>query len=515
MTTPGASRSGGAWLAAALAWLAASAWIRPLMLPDEGRYVGVAWEMLRSGDWLTPTLNGMPYFHKPPLFYWITASGLAVAGRVEWAARLAPWLGAAAMVVALFLFTRRWAGKREALRNLLVLATLPIAFVAAQFANLDMLVAGCISATVPCLAHAALTAAGPSQRLALWGGYVGAALGLLAKGLIGVVLPGMIVVLWLLVCGRPRRILSLISLPGLLLFAAVGAPWFVLMEARHPGFLHYFFVVHHFSRFTQTGFNNPEPFWFYPVVLALLALPWTLWLLRRPAPSPALPNDATTLDRLMWVWLAVVVGFFSLPASKLVGYILPALPPLAWLIARRMPAALTTTPRRLAIASAVLGSAAAVATILFATFGPHRSARGLGQAMAAAPPVDAVLMIEGYDFDLPFYAGLRGPVWVADQWDDPAIRREDSWRKELLEAADFAPALRDRLLPLTLLASRDCPGARTWVVAPADAPDYYPELLDGATAVPTSRERSAFLVTGWSPPGRCPGKPSATPAGRS
>jgi 4-amino-4-deoxy-L-arabinose transferase-like glycosyltransferase len=70
-----------------LAWVGAFAWLRSLMLPDEGRYVGVAWEMVRSGDWVTPTLNGLPYFHKPPLFYWITASSLTLFGNVEWAAR--------------------------------------------------------------------------------------------------------------------------------------------------------------------------------------------------------------------------------------------------------------------------------------------------------------------------------------------------------------------------------------------------------------------------------------------
>ena len=72
------------------AWLLATAWIRPLALPDEGRYVGVAWDMLGSGDWLVPRLDSLPYFHKPPLFYWITACSLAVFGPSEWAARAAP-----------------------------------------------------------------------------------------------------------------------------------------------------------------------------------------------------------------------------------------------------------------------------------------------------------------------------------------------------------------------------------------------------------------------------------------
>jgi len=101
--------TGEVWRVAALLglWLAATAWLRPLTLPDEGRYVGVAWEMLRSGDWLTPTLNGLPFFHKPPLFYWLTAGSMALFGAHEAAARVAPWLGAWGGGLALYLFLRR------------------------------------------------------------------------------------------------------------------------------------------------------------------------------------------------------------------------------------------------------------------------------------------------------------------------------------------------------------------------------------------------------------------------
>ena len=89
-------------------WLVATSWARFLSLPDEGRYVGVAWEMVRSGDWLTPTLNGLPYFHKPPLFYWLTAVSLSLFGTIEWAARLASCLGAMLSAGAAYLLIRRW-----------------------------------------------------------------------------------------------------------------------------------------------------------------------------------------------------------------------------------------------------------------------------------------------------------------------------------------------------------------------------------------------------------------------
>ncbi|MDQ2780516.1 MAG: glycosyltransferase family 39 protein, partial [Pseudomonadota bacterium] len=131
-------------LLAVFAALAATAWLRPLMLPDEGRYVGVAWEMLRSGDWLVPRLNGLPFFHKPPLFYWITAASMSVFGLHEGVARAASLLGATLAAMAMFLFVHRWGGAQRARLTLVALLAQPLFFLGAQFANLDMLVAGCI-----------------------------------------------------------------------------------------------------------------------------------------------------------------------------------------------------------------------------------------------------------------------------------------------------------------------------------------------------------------------------------
>lgn len=264
-----------------LLWFAASAGLRPLMLPDEGRYVGVAWEMLRSGDWLTPTLDGLPYFHKPPLFYWITASSLELFGAHEWAARAAPILGATLATMTLYGFARRWAGERQARATLVALLAQPLFFLGGQFANLDMLVAGCISATIVLLAHATLCAEhGRPARTVLAAAYVMAALGVLAKGLIGVVLPALVIVAWLVARGRPRALVRLWSWPGFALFVLAAAPWFAAMQVRFPEFLDYFFVVQHFKRFAAAGFNNVQPFWFYAAVLALCCLPWAPWLLR-------------------------------------------------------------------------------------------------------------------------------------------------------------------------------------------------------------------------------------------
>src|SRR5215510_1710426 len=106
-------------------WLAAVAWLRPLSLPDEGRYVGVALEMLSSGNWLEPTLDTLPYFHKPPLFYWLTTASLATFGINAWAARLGSLLAATGCALGVYGFLWRWSGQAHARLALLVLVTTP------------------------------------------------------------------------------------------------------------------------------------------------------------------------------------------------------------------------------------------------------------------------------------------------------------------------------------------------------------------------------------------------------
>jgi 4-amino-4-deoxy-L-arabinose transferase-like glycosyltransferase len=503
----------------AVLWLAATAWLRPLMLPDEGRYVGVAWEMMRSGDWLVPTLNGLPYFHKPPLFYWITAASLSTFGLHEWAARLAPLLGATAAASALYLFALRWAGAALARLSLLVLVTQPILFAGAQFANLDMLVAGCIAATVLALASAALSIEeGQRPRGTLAAGYAFAALGLLAKGLIGVVLPGMILVAWLLARRRPRTLLALVWWPGLVLFAVVGAPWFIAMQQRFPAFLDYFFVVQHFKRFTTTGFNNPQPFWFYLAVLPLTTLPWSAWLGAAARPAYWRDPERGSVRGLMWLWLVLVTLFFSLPKSKLIGYILPATVPLAFLVADAIAIgwrAGTGRSRRWIAASAIGGALVCVGVVVAVAVTRDNALGPLGHTLAQrVTPRDQVVFLHGYYFDLPFYARLHAPVHVVDDWTDPELSSRDDWHKELLDAQHFEPvATPPVLLTPARVGELLCTGRTTWFVGAASMPARYP-VLAAATLVTRQGDTALWrLPAGALSAAQCREMPSANSAG--
>ncbi|WP_395699023.1 ArnT family glycosyltransferase [Aquabacterium sp.] len=484
------------------AWLAFTAWARPLMLPDEGRYAGVAWEMMRSQDWLTPTLNGLPFFHKPPLFYWITAASMSLLGPGQWSARTASLLGATLGAMALYLFTRRWYGERPARSALLVLLVQPMWFLGGQFANLDMLVAGCIVACTLALAHAALLVeAARPHRASLLAAYALAALGVLAKGLIGFVIPALIVTAWLLLRRRWGSVWRLLSLPGALLFLAIAGPWFYAMATRFEGFLHYFFVVQHFQRFAAGGFNNVQPFWFYPAVLALFSLPWLPWW-RAPLPAsdqaPAPAQRAGVL--LMQVALATVLLFFSLPQSKLLGYILPAVPPLAWLLARHRPAPQATLrAQRWWWATVAFTACVGLVAVGALALDRKHSARALGQALAAArQPGEPVLMLGLYLYDVPLYARLTEPVMVMDDWTDPDVTQRDSWRKELWDAGQFAPARAARLLVGADAARAAlCHAPVAWVIGwtPAGNGPGLPRWMGQATAIRQGHAQTLWRVT--------------------
>jgi hypothetical protein len=448
------------WLLAALAlWLLATLGLRPLMLPDEGRYVGVAYAMLQ-GDPLVPRLHGLPYFHKPPLMYWIDAAAMAILGPGEFATRVAPALGAWLMGCAIFLDLRRRVGLREASIALGVLATCPFFFIGGQFANHDMLVAGLVTVAIVLGARAAEEEDASRWRRWSTAAWAAAGLAVLAKGLIGVVLPALVLMPWLVWQRRWRGLLRLLDPLALAAFAVVAVPWFAGMAQRFPGFLDYFFLEQHVRRFAQGGFNNVQPFWFFLPVVLLLTLPWSAWLVAwlRTATRPA-----GTPGALYAWWVLAVLAFFSMPQSKLVGYALPALGPLAALAGL---AAARGRAWRWVMPVAALACVAGVIALARHDAVSHRE---LGLALRASQqPGERVVLIEGAYFDLPFYAQLAEAPLVLADWDSPDIDRHDDWRKELRDAARFEPATGKRvLLRPAELADAPCTRGAAWFVTSA------------------------------------------------
>ena len=439
-------------------WLLATLGLRPLLLPDEGRYATVARDMLQQGDGLVPLLNGLPFFHKPPLMYWLDMAAMAIVGVHPFSARFGSFVGAFVMGAAMFLAARRWHGQRTAAVALSVLATTPFFFVAGQYANLDMLVGGLITASVLALVRAV-----DDERPALrWvvAGWALAALAVLAKGLIGIVLPALVVGPWLLAQRRWRQVLALLHPAGIAVFALVALPWFVLMQLRYPGFYDYFIVEQHFRRYALASFNNVQGPWFFPVLLWITTLPWSGWLAWAvlDAHRGAAGIDPWRMALYGW-WMVAVVVFFSLPASKLIGYILPMLAP--WCL--WLGCAAAHRPRAWRI-SLVVSALICVTAVAWLAWKPPHTTRAAARVLAAQmQPGDRVVFVDAMFYDVPFYAGLTQPPLVASDWADPDVPKRDNWRKELYDAARFDPARGKELLrPLDRLAELACHSHAVW-----------------------------------------------------
>lgn len=510
-TTPDGRRASWLVFAALMAALLLLAALRPLALPDEGRYGEIGRWMLQSGDFLAPRLDGLPFFHKPPLLHWLQSGAYAVLGVSAWSARFIPALHAGLMLLGLYLSVRHVEGEAQARRAMLVLGSSLGFLIGGQYVNHDMLVAAWISTAIWCMGAAFMHGERPDTRLALLG-FAACALGVLSKGLIGIVLPGMVVLAWLLYTGQVRKMLALPWLRGLAVFAAIALPWFILGQQKYPELFNYLIIGQHFARYTGQTFNNQWPFWFYLVVLPLLMFPWSLLLLA--CLRPRMLKSALTQERrdpgvrwasLLWIWLGVILLFFSMPKSKIVGYILPVLPPAACLVARAWQGWRASEQTRRRVFGALLIASLLLAVVANHLAGEHsrrkHSSRDVALLLGCALQSDERVYAAGaYPYDLPFYARLQHPVRMVEDWATARRTSGDNWRRELFEAGDFEPEVADTLLlPPSVLTPAP---AKAWLVTPKG---YAEQELQGAW-------QSAHQGQAWTVWVAAPGSATESPA---
>ncbi|AST31900.2 glycosyltransferase family 39 protein [Ralstonia solanacearum] len=332
-------RTSTLWLLAAAllaVWLGTLGY-RHLIPTDEGRYAEIAREMFTTGDWVTIRYNDLKYFEKPPLQMWGTALAYTLFGVGDWQARLFTALSGLIGIAFTMLAAARWWGKRVAVVSALVLASAPMWNVGAHFNSLDMGVAGCMTMALAALLLAQHPDASPAQRRGwMWACWAAMALAVLSKGLIGVVLPGFVLVVYTLVARDWALWKRLHLLTGLVVFFAVGAPWFVLISARNPEFAWFFFVHEHFQRFTSTVHHRDAPLWYFVPLLVAGFLPWLAQLPGAARLTMARDQAAANGFRptlLLGLWAVLIFAFFSVSNSKLPGYIFPIVPALAILAA--------------------------------------------------------------------------------------------------------------------------------------------------------------------------------------
>ncbi len=328
----------------------------PLIDPDEGRYAEIPREMLERLDFITPTLNYVHYFEKPPLLYWLNAASMHLFGLNEFAARLPSALCGLATVLTTYIVARYLYDRRTALISALILATSAGFVLQSRIILTDMLLTFCLTAALGAFIVAASQEKHRNRPAPWYIFYLFAALAVLAKGLIGLVFPAGIIFFYLLL-GHDWHVLKRMHLPsGLLLFLAVAVPWFVVVSLHNPGFARFFFIHEHFERFTSTVHGRYQPIWFFIPVLAGTMLPWSffipgalgrVWRNRHHDGLPGL---------FLLIWSVLIFLFFSKSSSKLVPYLLPIFPPLAILISSRFCALLEGRGREIKLASILLGS---------------------------------------------------------------------------------------------------------------------------------------------------------------
>jgi len=451
--------------------------LRPLAVPDEGRYGEVGRWMLVSGDWLTPRLNGIPFFHKPPLLHWLSAISLGIFGVSELSLRLVPALHAGLMMTALYLAARSVSSEVIARRAAIMLGTSMTFLVGGQYINHDMVVATWISLAIWCFAFAFMAGDKPDRWLARLG-FLACALGMLSKGLIGIALPGLVIFVWLIWTRQFKKVLYLPWLSGLALFCAVALPWFVQAQRTYPEFFSYMFVGQQFNRYTAASYNNVHPWWFYLLALALLLFPWVFFALGQVRRVTSMTLTSTiglpqAWWRLCWAWVLAILVFFSIPHSKLVGYILPVVPPLALLAAVGWQRTMAHRASAAKVFAGIVVVNIGIALVLLLKVGEITQTtrtQDIAAVLACeASPDDTVYVADDYPYDLPFYLQSKKPMVVLGDWAQLRKRAGDGWQRELFEGADFdVQAAKVLQAPEVLAQAGHVPGH--WYVARTDDP---------------------------------------------
>jgi 4-amino-4-deoxy-L-arabinose transferase-like glycosyltransferase len=304
----------------------------PLLGPDEPRYAQVAREMFLSGDLITPRLGGHTWFEKPALLYWMIVAAFKIFGVSEWSARVGPAICGLLTIAGVW-----WVGREIGLRlsSLMVTATCLGLIVFSRGVTFDVVVTMTTTWSLALFLLHQLK----RRRSLLIGFYAFVGLSLLAKGLVGIVIPfGVVGLYYLLRRAWPERSVWVSLLWGVPLALAVSAVWYGPVIAKHGwSFVDEFFVQHHFARYVSNKYHHPQPIYFYPAIILMLALPWTPFLVealikaRRWTWRGA--EDLSVVRVFSLAWLLFPIVFFSFSGSKLPGYVLPSLPAAALLMA--------------------------------------------------------------------------------------------------------------------------------------------------------------------------------------
>lgn len=360
----------------------------PLLEPDEARYAEIPREMIASGNYVTPQLNGVVYLEKPPLFYWANALSFLLLGESEFSARFFTAAASAAGILLTYWMGAALSGWRTGLYAAIVLSTSLYHYAIGRLNTLDMTLAvTLLLAIFPAYLYLSERRA---HRGYLYLSYAAAGLAFLTKGLVGVVFPAAVIVVWLVFSRRHREIGRAISPVGILIFLVIALPWIVLAQRENPDFLQFYFVHEQVLRYTTTIHQHYEPFWYFlPVVIGGF-VPWIAFVRRiviavRTSAREFLSRDAAIF---LLSWILFIFLFFSFSRSKLATYMTPIFPPLAVLFGRGLEIWADREDGSVRCrAPLALAALLVVAMVVLPDAGRHRLEMHEWAAMTAAPAI--------------------------------------------------------------------------------------------------------------------------------
>src|SRR3989338_3186716 len=334
------------WLlvAVALIWFSNLEY-RTLIKPDEGRYAEIPREMVASGDWVTPRLNELKYFEKPPLQYWATATAYTLFGEHQWTSRLWTGLTGFAGILLVWFAGLRLFGREAAGYAALLLSSSLLYVLMGHINTLDMGVSFFLTLGIVGLLLGQAQADRKKRRNWMLVAWAGLALAVLSKGLMGLVLPGAALFIYCVVQRDFGVLKRMHWLPGLAVFLVITVPWFVLVMKANPEFFERFFIYEHYTRFTTKQHGRYQPWYYFIPILLAGALPWTVLMFDTMFRSvmeggrgrtSGLPDKTFNTQRFLLIWAVFTYVFFSISGSKLPSYLLPMFPALALLMGKRI-----------------------------------------------------------------------------------------------------------------------------------------------------------------------------------
>lgn len=317
----------------------------PMSDTTEPRYAEIARIMAETGDWITPWFDyGLPFWGKPPLSFWLEALSFKLLGITEFSARLPSWLVTIGVLALIYRLTRELAGVRQGLLAAIIFASMVLSYALSGAVLTDPFLA---FGTTLSFVSVILAAEHPGSAWRWWF-FVGAAIGLLAKGPLTLILIGGPMVLLLAWTRDTRYFRALPWWRGMILMLTLSLPWYIAAELKTPGFTDYFLVGEHFLRFVAPGWNgdlygtaHQKPWgtiWIYFIIatfpwgiLAIVYFLWTLLFTRNK--KTILPRHLSDAQRLLILATLFPSLFFTFSGNILATYQLPALAPLSIVIA--------------------------------------------------------------------------------------------------------------------------------------------------------------------------------------